>query len=123
MATTVGDRGDAPALADLVERGIEPDVGVLTVDRAGEERPHLPVEDLADARDRREGDPVDAQGPHQVIDLAGRHAFDAGLDDDGVKRLFGSPARLKQRGAQAPVVTFGILSSIVPTRVSQVLVR
>src|SRR6266571_5500646 len=34
-----GNRGDSPSLADLVERGIEPHVGVLALDRASKERP------------------------------------------------------------------------------------
>jgi hypothetical protein len=92
-----GDRGDPAGLTDLVERRIQPHVGVLTVDRTGQEGPHLLVEDLADARDLAPGDPIDPERLHQIIDLAGGHPLHVGLHHDGVKRLLGTSARFQQR--------------------------
>lgn len=65
-----GDRGDPAGLTDLVERGVEPEVGVLVLDRATQEGSYLLVEHLADPGDLGAGDPVDAERADQVVDLA-----------------------------------------------------
>jgi hypothetical protein len=58
-------------LAHLVVGGVEPDVGDLRIDRSLPEGEHALVEALADAADLGLGDPVDAQGTHEVVHLAG----------------------------------------------------
>jgi hypothetical protein len=83
------------ALPDLVERGIEPDVGVLAFDRAREERLHVLVQHLAEPGDLALGDSVHAERTDQVVDLAGRDALHVGLHDHGLKRPLGAPAGLQ----------------------------
>lgn len=92
-----GCRGnDASSLTDLVKRRVEPYVRVLALDRTGKEGLHVLVQDLADPRDLAPGDPVDPERLDQVVHLAGGHALDVGLDDDGLQRL---PAR--RRGSSS----------------------
>ncbi len=93
-----GRHGDHPAgLPHLVERRVEPDVGALRLDRAAEEGSDLLVERLADPRDLGAGDPVDPEGPHEVVDLAGGHPLHVGLDDDRVQRLLRPAAGFEER--------------------------
>jgi hypothetical protein len=62
----------------------------------------------ADAADLALGHPgVDAQGGHQVVDLAGRHAVDEGLHDHGPQGAVDAPARLEERGEERALAQLG----------------
>jgi site-specific DNA recombinase len=91
-----GDRDDAPGLADLHVGGVEPQVGPVALDRAGEEVADPLVDLGAEAADLALGDALQAHGPDQVIDRAGRDALDIGLLDHRGQRLLGGPAGLQE---------------------------
>jgi hypothetical protein len=58
-----------------VERRVEPDVGVLSLNRTCKECLHVLVQRLVDPGDVALGNPVDPGAFDQIIDLAGRHAL------------------------------------------------
>jgi hypothetical protein len=93
---------DAAAVSDLLDLGVEPEVGVAALERAVAERVDLLVPALADPRDLGLGDPQPERLDH-LVDLAGGDAGDVGLLDDGNERLLTSPARLQEaREVAAP---------------------
>ena len=91
-----GHRDHSPPFPDLVERGVEPHVGMLGLDGAGQEHLHVFIEGLADPGDLRTGDPVHAQSPDQVVDLPGGDPFHVGLHDHRVQGSLRPAARLQQ---------------------------
>jgi site-specific DNA recombinase len=91
-----GDGDDAPGLADLHVSGVEPQVGPVALDRAGEEVADPPVDLGAEATDLALGDALQAHGADQVIDRAGGDALDIGLLDHRRQRLLGGPAGLQE---------------------------
>jgi hypothetical protein len=75
--------------------GVEPEVGVGALERAGPERLDLLVELPADPRDLVLAH-MDAQLGDQVVDLPGRDPVHVGLHDDAQQRLLGTFARLEE---------------------------
>lgn len=95
------DRDDAAQLSHLVEGGIEPHVGILALDGAGQEALDVLVEALADAADL-DFEILSIPSALTIGDLAGRHALDVGLDDDGLQRLVGREEHLREPGDAVP---------------------
>jgi hypothetical protein len=92
-----------------MKRRVEDHVRALVLDRSGTERLDLLIQDLAQPADLGLGDAVDAERLDEVVDLAGRHTLDVGLDDDRVEPLLGAPARLEQRRKVAAACDLGDL--------------
>ena len=89
--------------------GVEEHVGELDVVQAAlPELAHSHVELGADAADLALGHPgVDAQGSHQVVDLAGRHAMHERLHDHRPQRPVDAAAGLEQGRKEAAVAELG----------------
>ena len=103
-----GHRDHPAALADLEVRGVQPEVGADDVgERAGPEGGDLGVEGGTDAGHLAAADPLDAQGPDEVVDPAGGDARDVRLLDDREQGPLGPPARLEEAGEVAAVADPG----------------
>jgi hypothetical protein len=76
-------------------------VAVL-VEPAFRERRDAAVELGAEPAQLALADAVDAEGPHEGVDLAGRHTPHGRRGDDGEEGLLGAPPRLEEPGAEAP---------------------
>src|SRR5262249_46302467 len=87
---------DAATVADLLDLGVQPEIGVAALERPVAERLHLLVEALADPRDLALGDPQ-PQRLDQLVDLPRRDAGDIGLLHDRDQRLLAAFARLQER--------------------------
>ena len=92
------DGDDAPGLADLHVGGVEPEIGPVALDGAGEEVAHPLVDLGAEARDLAAADALHAHGADQVVHRARRDALDVGLLDHRRQRLLGGPAGLQEGG-------------------------
>ena len=66
------------------------------------------------------GDPARAHGPDQVIDCACRDAVHMRLQHDRGERLLGDLGWFENARKIKPLRSFGMRSSTVPARVSQV---
>ena len=103
-----------------MEQRVEPDVGVGPgVERTVAELGHLRVQVLRKLGDLGLGDPLDAHGPHEIVDPTRRDAFDVGLADHRGERLSARRRGSKSPGKYEPRRSFGISSSTVPALVSQ----
>lgn len=89
------------SISDLLDLGVEPQVGIAALERPLPEGLDLLVEPLADARDLGLGDPQPERLDH-LVDLARRDAGDIGLLHDGDERLLGAAARLEEAREVAP---------------------
>jgi hypothetical protein len=87
---------DAPAVADLLDLGVDEQIRVAALQRPLPERLDLLVEQASDPADLALGDPQ-PQRLDELIDPAGRHAADIRLLDDAHKGLLRSLARLQER--------------------------
>jgi hypothetical protein len=79
-----------------VEGRVENHVGTGVVDRPGPERIDVLIQRLADATDLGARDSVDPERLDEVINLAGRHSLDVGLDHHRMQRLLGPSAGLQK---------------------------
>ncbi|MNS49459.1 hypothetical protein D3C72_820670 [compost metagenome] len=91
----------AAVLAHLQVRRIQPEVRVGHLQRPFTEGGNLVVERLAHPADLGLRTVLHAQGQQQVLDLAGAHALDVCLLDDGQQRSLGTLARLQEAGEVA----------------------
>ena len=89
---------DAPALAHLEVRGVEPHIGPLAGERPVEELADPLVDILAQLRDRALGDAREPHGLHQFVHPARGDPADPRLLNDRHERLFRSPAWLEEAG-------------------------
>ena len=64
-----GGGNDAVVAPDLDVGGVQPDVGLIALDRAGEEGVHALINLAAQARDLALGDAITAHGFDQIINL------------------------------------------------------
>jgi hypothetical protein len=83
----------AAAVADLLDLGVQEQIGVGALQRARSERVDVFVERLADPADLALADPQ-PEALNELVDAPGRDAADVGLLDHGQQRLLGAPARL-----------------------------
>lgn len=97
MAATETAGLPSAALALFEIGGIQPEVGPLAFNRAGEEGVHPLVDVLAQLGNLALGDARQPHGLDQIVDTPGRDACDPGLLDDGNKGLLGRLARLQER--------------------------
>ena len=103
-------RADAPALTHPHAEGVHPHQRVGT----SVQRPVAPssdqlVELLADPRDLRLGDALDAHRSGDLIDPPGGHALHIAGHDHAGQRPLGPPARLQDRGEEAAGTQLGDL--------------
>ncbi len=98
----------AAAVADLLDLGIEKQVGVGALQRPGPERFDVLVEGLADPADLALGDP-EPEALDELVDAAGRDAADIGLLDDRQQRLLRAPAGLQEAREVAAAAQLGDL--------------
>jgi len=98
----------AAAVADLLDLGVEEQVGVAALQRPGPERLDVLVQRLADAADLTLGDPQ-AQALHELVDTAGRDAADISLLDHRDERLLRTPPRLQEAREVAALADLGDL--------------
>ena len=82
-----GDGDDPAAVADLQVGRVQPQVGPLAFQRAGEEGVHALVDVLAQLGDGALRDAGQAHRLHQLVHAPGRDAADPRLLDDGDQRL------------------------------------
>jgi hypothetical protein len=78
---------DAPAVADLLDLGVDEQIRVAPLQRPLTERLDLLVEQPGDPADLRARD-AKPERLHELIDPPRRHATDVGLLHDGDQRLF-----------------------------------
>ena len=90
-------------LAHLDEGGVQPDVGVGPVERAGAEALHLGVQLGAQPADLALADPLQPQRLDQVVHPPRRDALHVGLLHHRHQRPLRPRARLQQRGEVAAV--------------------
>ena len=86
---------DAATVSDLLDLGIQPQVGVAALERPVAERVDLLVEAGADPRDLALGDPQ-AERLDNLVDLPRRDAGDIRLLHHRDERLLGPAARLEE---------------------------
>ena len=99
---------DAPAVAHLLDLGVEEHVRVAALQRARPERLDVLVERLADPADLALADPQ-PEALDELVDPARRDAADIGLLDHRQQRLLGAPARLQKRREVAALPDLGDL--------------
>jgi hypothetical protein len=110
--------GDHPAVdPGLAVGGVEEHIReALAGQRAIPERRHLLVQISADAAHLRLADAaVGAQGPHQVVDLAGGDPMQIGLHDHREQGLVDPAAPLQQRGEERPSPQLGDTQLQIPS--------
>ena len=86
------------AVSDPKLLGVEPEVGILALERPPSKRLDPLVELAAERRDPVLGHPVDAELLDEAVDLAGRDPVDVGLHHDRDDRLLGRAAGLEEGG-------------------------
>ena len=96
-------RDDPPVLAHLQVGGIDPEVGIVALDRPVQERLHPFVDLGAEPADLALRDAAMPSALHQVVDRAGRDALNVGLLDHRGQRLLRHPPRVEEaREVAAP---------------------
>jgi len=114
------DRDDAPGLAHLHIRRIEPEIGPVALNGALEEGAHTLVDLGAHPRDLALGDAGHAERLDQLVDRAGRDTLHVCFLDHCRERLLGHPPWLQESpGSSCPFLSLGMRSSTVPARVAQ----
>ena len=88
---------DAAAISDLLDLGVEPQVGVAAFERTITERVDLLVEPGADPGDLALRDPQPKR-LDDLVDLARGDAGDVRLLHDRDERLLRAPTRLEEAG-------------------------
>ena len=105
LAATIGvgaDRDDhrhghdVPVPPGFHVGGVQPHVGPVPLDRAGQKSLHPLVDLGAQPGHLALADAVHPHGPHQVVHRASGDALHVGLLDDGRQRLLRRPARLQE---------------------------
>ena len=100
---------DVPAVADLDDLGVQPQVRVRALQRPLPERLDLVVQRPAQRADAILAHGVDAELLDETVDLARRHAVDVSLHHDRDDRLLTTPPRLQKRREVRPRALLGDL--------------
>src|SRR5947209_7493880 len=99
LVDAVGDdhalSDDPAAVFDLLDLGIDEEVGVTALQRPLAKRLDLVVEQARDPADLRAADPQ-PEALDELIDPPGRDAADIGLLNNGDQRLLTAPARRQE---------------------------
>src|SRR6187200_2045961 len=93
---------DAPAVAHLLDLGVEEEVWVAALQRPGPERVNVLVQRRTDATDLAPGN-AQPEALDQLVDASCRHAAHIRLLDHRQQRLLRAPARLQKRREIAPL--------------------
>src|SRR5215213_3977230 len=99
---------DATAVADLLDLGIEEQIGVGALQRPGAERLDVLVEQPADPAHFALGH-AQPEALDELVDAARGNPTDIGLLDDREQRLLRAPARLQERWEVAAPAQLGDL--------------
>src|SRR5205814_10206006 len=117
-----GHAHDAPGLARLHVRGVDPQVRPVALDLAVQERANTLVEFAAQAADLALGDAAHPQRLDQVVHRARGDAVHVGFLDHGGERLLGRAPRLQELGEVAALAQLGDLQlDAAGTRVPRAL--
>ena len=101
------NRDDAAVLADLEVGGVDPDIGLVALDRAVEKSLHPDIDLLAQPAHLALGDAPHALGFDQVVDRARRDPLNVGLLHDRSQRFLGQPPGLEEAGKVAALPELG----------------
>ena len=125
MASTVATLTIRPPIPTALGQRIQPDIGIGTAgERLVPEGRNGGIQLLGQVRDLGFGDPLDAQGPDEIIHPTGRDPSQVALGHHGNQGPFGPPSRLQEPvGVVTAPAQLGDGRSMVPTRLSQRRVR
>ena len=87
--------------------GVEPKIGPVTLNGAGEEVLHPAIDLGTQTADLALGDALHAHGPDQGIHRTGGDALDVGFLDDGGQGLLGGAPRLQEGREVAATAQLG----------------